>query len=1223
MKTFARAVAFLVALLCMINGPFVFLSSAATADQTDDEARYTKKIVSVLYDNSGSMDWDNKNDYALYAIQALAALLDSDDVLTITPMNNEFGNPVSSASYSITVDLSSPNRNQQIADLVSEDLLVSPNGGTPGESIKYAIEMLKANGLMDQNNLANMQEDVEHWLVVLTDGVFGNEAADRVIERHISSYPTLKTIYLGLGPDAATISTSSSIARKYSFTPYRAEKKEEFLAAMRDIANQMSGRYTMDDSNYTVKSNTVTIDLSKSEFSLKSISVIAQDCDATLVSATYNGKSIAITAPCTIVPNKALKKLNVKAGCSGVMEGSPYFSGGTLVLTFSSAIDKNNLSILVEPALSIRTYLEYYNGSSWERTTAQYINANLTKKDKIRVGYDVYEQATNKIVDISKLFGDVESSVTYAKNSYKVGDPIPLVVGNNEVSVMVSVMDGAYKMYSSTICIIEENPTYYRVEAQHGSLIPTDTNPAPITYTVYANNSPLSASALSGDYTWSIKVTAPNGTETTVPGTVGSDGRIQAMISATSGLYGVYRVNFKVATKQGITREYACDLLYSPDTILVESNGPKNVSDSNPAAQISFSVRAGNQKLSKDTLSFYNWSVDVASSGGASVTVNPVVADTGDVVCDLDLTNQPYGTYRLTFTLNDGNGKTYTGEHLVTYTPGFLEVKGDHADQLPPGKTETEATYRVLVNGVQLTKAQLASYPTELVLISPDGTETEIPITVQADGTVHATIRVQTYSFGAYEVRFRVEVADGAVGEYTHTLKYYPSTVALQVLGNDSLTLTEYQLLDNSSSFRFELLLDNDPFLFDNGLFQYSLRVGGIDVMQYAEMNGNVLSYTPKADHFNGALSPGERNVVLELTCPDVPSLTASATTKLTVSASTYVIESVDLGNKCINRFRMKDVDAKLYFRVLCDGNALNVKDLQSIYDGGRIEVADTTGVFTWQVWAPCGIETSVAELNGEAFLQIAAVQTFDFLDSYPAMLIFCRESPIEVACDGAIATDSFEFTPSPWWAYVIRILAILLTIYILLWLWPFVVKLINLCVGYELLKDRCKSIPEGYLVNLSLAGTNASAYATEVNTTFWEKYGWHFGRLFLHGILVYGERRLWHHQPPVDAGGIEIHLSQNGDTNMIFTGGDYYPIRFIPKRGRGCDAFIAYRNELASSGTATLSGVYSRELLLTFSIAKNANRVPIDEPQSLDYYGLRSARDGKITTVKFFVPKT
>ena len=533
----------------LLMGTITIPIAAADTNQAGD-VRYTQKIVSVLYDNSGSMSSSNKNDYALYALQMLMALLDDSDILVITPMNSNLGT-VTSTSSGIEVNLSASDRNAELTNALTSSssfLSKTPSGGTPGSAIKVAVKQLEERGLKDRDNLATAAEDKEYWLVVLTDGVFNEQTdtygADAVIESHITDFPSLRTIYLGLGGDSPDLS-NSDLTKKLSFTPYRAATTDDIVSAMQSVANQLSGRYTLESKYYTVNGSTVTVDLNRCEVSFKNISVIAQDCGVKLVSAKHDGKNMNIAQPCVIVPKGLTNK--IKNGYSGVITGDPYLAGGTLILEFSGAVSADKLNILAEPALIIESYIEYKNGANWERTTMQYVNANLSKNDKIRVGYEVYEQSGVKIVDLNKLFGSCEASVTYAGNCYNVGEEIPLVVGNNEIGVLVSVMDGAYTMYSSIICIIEENPTYYRVEVKGDDAF-SPSRKAQVVFTVYSDNMPLSATMLS-NYQWKLTATAPNNANVNCSASVGADGKITADLSAISSVFGDYQLDITITSK--------------------------------------------------------------------------------------------------------------------------------------------------------------------------------------------------------------------------------------------------------------------------------------------------------------------------------------------------------------------------------------------------------------------------------------------------------------------------------------------------------------------------------------------------------------------------------------------------------------------------------------------------------------------------------------------------
>ena len=78
MRLRTRMIALLMILVLLAASFGSLLSVSAANAAGGGGARYTQKIVSVLYDNSGSMQGD-KNNYALYALQMLMALLSNDD----------------------------------------------------------------------------------------------------------------------------------------------------------------------------------------------------------------------------------------------------------------------------------------------------------------------------------------------------------------------------------------------------------------------------------------------------------------------------------------------------------------------------------------------------------------------------------------------------------------------------------------------------------------------------------------------------------------------------------------------------------------------------------------------------------------------------------------------------------------------------------------------------------------------------------------------------------------------------------------------------------------------------------------------------------------------------------------------------------------------------------------------------------------------------------------
>ena len=120
------------------------------------ESLYIRKIVSVVYDDSGSM-CGNKWAYANYAMQSFCGMLNSEDQLYITYMSRS---QVDQNYEPEKIDLSS----EGIQDSVDSIRKHKDSGSTPFEAVKKAYDKLKS---IDDSN-----PNTQYWLVVITDGAF-------------------------------------------------------------------------------------------------------------------------------------------------------------------------------------------------------------------------------------------------------------------------------------------------------------------------------------------------------------------------------------------------------------------------------------------------------------------------------------------------------------------------------------------------------------------------------------------------------------------------------------------------------------------------------------------------------------------------------------------------------------------------------------------------------------------------------------------------------------------------------------------------------------------------------------------------------------------------------------------------------------------------------------------------------------------------------------------
>ncbi len=526
----------------------VFLSCFSLLPvRASDEVNYKKKIVSVVYDNSGSMGMANeqKVELAKYSLQTLVSSLGINDELIVCPMNQY---------NSFEVDLSKTDRTSEILDVIVNNIALSPNGMTPLDSVDRAVAELTSRGMKKSADLGNEEPDKEYWLVILTDGQFdllskASECND-ALESKIKDYAGLNTVYMSFGSGAVDLTDKDlSLNVSYPFFAYCVKDPLKVVDAMESVVNKILGKYGADAKTYAISDKTLIIDLDQFDFAVNSISVIAQNCGAVLKSASYNGKKIS-PVQCAVLNSCGVIGANgvpMNAGYTAVIKNDEYMSGGKLELVYDKAL--NDVSVLVEPAIFIDAYIEYSDNGVWKKTDMQFINGNLKPGDRIRIGYDVLSAADSSVVDTKTIFGEHVEKVTYCGAGYKIGEEIELREGNNEISITVEVLDGRYSMYSSLMCYVERNPTYYRIESALTQGTGDDYKKANVAFTVFANDQQLTKKELTDGYDWEITATDSDENPVTVGISLDNDGKIQVAFDGNALAFGNYRIKAYVVSK--------------------------------------------------------------------------------------------------------------------------------------------------------------------------------------------------------------------------------------------------------------------------------------------------------------------------------------------------------------------------------------------------------------------------------------------------------------------------------------------------------------------------------------------------------------------------------------------------------------------------------------------------------------------------------------------------
>lgn len=323
---------FSLVLVCLIFVPFFAFSGEA---KVGDEVKAAKKIISVVYDDSGSM-FGNSWVYANYAMQSLAALLNEKDELYITYM--------SSPETVVETDLS------DVGKVVSNIREWSESGTTPGKTIKTAAKKLQS--------ISEKDASTQFWLVVMTDGKISG--LSKSLQKTLNSYKgktmsnssALNVVYLGMGSKAEKISEDKA-GGLYS---YRSKTDQEIFSAMFEVANLISGRFSATGIKQ-IDSKTIQF---SSPLPLYSISVLSQSSDA-IVEKAYTteaqldiNRNILLDA--TDIAKSSQLRLFGNASVINKMDSSgsaQVVPAETYTLKFSKKVDVDDLLIQYEPAIGI------------------------------------------------------------------------------------------------------------------------------------------------------------------------------------------------------------------------------------------------------------------------------------------------------------------------------------------------------------------------------------------------------------------------------------------------------------------------------------------------------------------------------------------------------------------------------------------------------------------------------------------------------------------------------------------------------------------------------------------------------------------------------------------------------------------------------------------------------------------------------------------------------
>ncbi len=567
-------------LISLVLVPLMFLSFITSFllffEARAESPGYNKKIVAVVYDNSGSMMIGSRDGYATYAMQGLMSVLDSKDMMYVFPLNYSG----SAANKGIFVDLENSDRNSVVQSVIANDNFESGDG-TPSAAVGRAVSWLSSQGL----NKDEVLEGKEFWLVILSDGEFDavngvKKPTSEIIRESISGYVGLQTVYFGICA-SDNMKIDDLVAENSAVSAYYTYNATEIISAMQDITNRTTGRYTM-TTGITQSGTTMEVDLSTCGFSVVSVAVLAQGSGeaVNLTKVECASTDVILSRPCSM----ASSTVNISGYSAMILPNNStgYLSGDKLKLTFNSV--PGSVTILLEPAITMSSTLQHYDGGAWKDIDEETVNTTLKKGAQLRTKYKLVDKLTGK--DLTDILSDVTATVSYNGQITPYEQGFVLETGKKEValSVKVNISGSSYTLYNSWICYIDENPTTFRIETKTTKDYGGNSEKVKIDYTIYYDNAKVAKADFEGSkatLSWNfLGLTNPAGQNVT-PDSVNlnDNGTISVVFSTKQGEYGAYTAKLKVInieTRRSRTSTEA--VKYYPTALSLEAKSKTEMS---------------------------------------------------------------------------------------------------------------------------------------------------------------------------------------------------------------------------------------------------------------------------------------------------------------------------------------------------------------------------------------------------------------------------------------------------------------------------------------------------------------------------------------------------------------------------------------------------------------------------------------------------------------------
>ena len=315
-----------------------------------------ERVVSLVYDDSGSMRNNDRWKYANYALQSLVALLDEKDKFSYVPMSK----PNDPLNISLTKD----KRQTEIEGIGAWKTYLN----TPFSAVETAMQSIKKEADIDGKR--------EFWLIVLTDGAFNDLEKDKVGGKEqilqklaqfkkemdvkkISLHPVLITMEEDLGQqEKAQLNTFKEIWKKeINGVTMPSSGEDGIVKSVNQVAALVANRDPFSSVESIVKTKVVgkKVEIT-TPFPLKRMTLVRQSPSLPDYQVKQISKPLQLQSSFSIhAPGEAKLFGNIVHIST---ENEEVIKPGTYTIEVDQDVEKEGLQVLVEPALNytVSTY---------------------------------------------------------------------------------------------------------------------------------------------------------------------------------------------------------------------------------------------------------------------------------------------------------------------------------------------------------------------------------------------------------------------------------------------------------------------------------------------------------------------------------------------------------------------------------------------------------------------------------------------------------------------------------------------------------------------------------------------------------------------------------------------------------------------------------------------------------------------------------------------------